>query len=544
MGMPARKTRREEREKTRDLPCPALAYPVECPALVTHDDVVHAWSVLFLPAFAAENVEYFDLQVQSARHDLTGNTWQWYPVRRKKPSLEYVRSAVEAHLIAGETGKPCHLDGEGLIRAIGAKFRKDERTCILNVDLDGRYDVHEVLPSFESVGLHGLLMSSSGRPGRFRYLVILDRWYTIGEVQVLGKTLCESLGFKAEAGAIEIYPSHGNGRLPGGLGSLKKFHLPNLDAGTNLFLPAFLREMYALQRVNLARIVDELQFAAERSEHDARIFSDIFPEFETFVLEQEQPSNDQKTRVRESRKRGKTRVPTLVSRWIAQGVEPGERQRAIVALTMHAWFEGKNHDETVVFLTDWIVRGGLDRSCFVHEHENAFERQIRDLPRTVRNVRALCATFKPRAVNALPAHLSAEDLLLLSADVERVIALRKWTRACVERFVRTILPLFKGACVDGKLDGKGRPIVRLHWSCWGKAAGKHADYVALRKAFGWFVPITDYLPRMWAKNPDDAHARTWAFVPRLTNEAPKRALGSSWSVAVMRARKQARKVRA
>ncbi len=538
MGSTARKLQTNQREKPRDLSVDfALPYPVECPALVTNDDIVRAYAVLFLPAFAAENVDSFDLQVQSARHELTGKTWQWYPVRRKQPSIAYVRSAVEAHLIAGETGEPCHLDGEGPIRAIGAKFRKDALTCILNVDLDGRYDVREVLRSFASVGVHGLLMSSSGRPGRYRFLVFLDRWYTIDEMQVLGKTLCESLGFKANAGGLEIYPSTGNGRLPGALGSLTRYLPTNLDAGTNLSLPEFLREMHDLPRVNIASIVDELQFSAERSDQDERIFSDIFPKFETVLLELEQPSNDPHTRARESRKRGKTQFEKKVLRWITSGVEPGERQRALVALVIYAHREGKNHGETVAWMHDLIVRGLLDRSNFVHEFENAIERQINDVPRIVTNIRTLCGTFGHRAVNAPLAHLSAEDLVLLSADVERVIALGKWTRACVERVVMTMLPYFKGACVDEHVDDQGRPIARIHWTIWANAAGKHADYVGLRDALGWFVPISDYLPRIWAKNPDDAHARTWAFVPRLTNEAPKRALGSSWSVAVIRARK-------
>lgn len=546
MALPARYQRTNQRETPRDFPRDfALPYPAECPALVTVDDVRRAWAVLFLPAFAAGNVDSFDLQVQSARHELTGKTWQWYPVRRKEPSLEYVRSAVDAHLNAGETGKPWHLDGEGLIRSIGAKFKKDALTCILNVDLDGRYDVHEVLRSFESVGVTGLLMSSSGRPGRYRLLVFLDRWYTIDELQALGNTLCESLGFKVESGALELYPSHGNGRLPGCLGSLTRYCPTNLDVVTSLSLPEFLQEMHDLPRVNLAQIVDELKFAAERSEHDARIFSDIFPQYQTFALEQELPSNDQTTRVRESRKRGKTQFEKNVLRWITSGVEPGERQRALVALVMHAYHEGKTHGETIAWITDWIVvRGGLDRSNYVHEHENAIERQIRDLPRTVTNVRAYCTPFKRRAVNAPLAHPAADDLVLLSADVERVIALGKWTRACVERFVMTMLPYFKGACVDEHVDDQDRPIARIHWTIWANAAGKHADYVGLRDALGWFVPISDFLPRIWAKNPDDAHARTWAFVPRLTSDTPTRALGPTWQLALIRARKQARKRKA
>jgi len=548
MGSTARKLQTNQREKPRDLSVDfALPYPVECPALVTNDDIVRAYAVLFLPAFAAENVDSFDLQVQSARHELTGKTWQWYPVRRKQPSIAYVRSAVEAHLIAGETGEPCHLDGEGPIRAIGAKFRKDALTCILNVDLDGRYDVREVLRSFASVGVHGLLMSSSGRPGRYRFLVFLDRWYTIDEMQVLGKTLCESLGFKANAGGLEIYPSTGNGRLPGALGSLTRYIPTNLDAGTNLSLPEFLREMHDLPRVNLAQIVDELKpaptFPAERSEEDARIVDAIFPEFERVEIAIKHSSNDQRSAIRKPTRGAHVKPPEYVLRWEKSGFAPGERQCGLHVLAMHAWFRKKNHAQTVDYLSDLVRCGLIRHSRIMGERQNPIGYQIKDLPRIVRDTFAICETFTAKkAVNALPAHLSAEDLLSLNVDVERVIALGKWTRVCVERFVMTILPDFKGACIAHKVDNEGRPIVRLHWKKWRDATTKHADYVGLRDALGWFVAITDYVSTAKALamygDKSKAYATTWAFGPRLTNDAPASALGSSWGVAVMRARRK------
>lgn len=541
MSLSARQIRQSERVERVD-----LSYPVECPSLDTAAVIVHAFALLFLPALARGDESAIQLQVQKAEHGLQGNTWQWYPVRRKRMTLDYARSAVEAHLLAGETSKPCHVEGEGPIRSIGAQFRKDERSCILNVDLDGRYDVREVLRSFESIGVHGLLTSSSGRPGRFRYLVFLDRWYTIDELQALGKTLCESLGFAVERGALELYPSAGNGRLPCGMNALTVFELTNLDAETNLSLPAFLRSFYALPRFELARTVDELKFAAERSEQEKRIFGDIFPEFEKVPLEHEHAENNQGPRKQAPRKRGQTRVRSDVSRWINNGVEPGERQRAIVALTIYAWFQEKTRGETVDFLTDWIRQGGIDRSSFAHEHENAIQRQISDLPRTVTNIFARCGTFKPRAVNSPWAHLSAADLLLLNADVERVVAMgkakeTKWTARCVKAFVGAVLPFFKGAAVDGNLDDQGRPIVRLHCERWEAAAGGRADYVKLRAAFRWFEPITDYLPAKWASDPNDAYATTWAFAPRLTEDAPARALGRTWDLAVIAATKRQRR---
>lgn len=509
MASPARKVRTDQREKPRDLSVDfALPYPVECPALVTHDDVMRAWSVLFLPAFAAENVV-------TALHVTTDNGKTWPTVRHKKPSIAYVGKALIAHLNAGETGKPWPLDGEGSIHAIGARFRKDERTCILNFDLDGRTNAREFVRSLESIGVRGLLTSSSGKPGKFRYLVFFDRWHTIGEAQALGKTLCESLGFKVKKGAVEIFPGPVNGRLPCGYGALTVYDPAYLNDGIALTLPAFLRTFYALPRVELARIVDELQLSPERTELG--------------------------NRRKEPRKRGKNHVPSDVSRWEKDGVEPGERERALWDLAMHAWFQGKNHGDTVDLLTDWIVRGGMDRSRYMHEHRNAIARQIQDLPRIVSNVREVCETFKPSAVNSPPAHLSAADVLLLNADVERVFALGTWTRACVERFAWTSVPLFKGAFVAGKLDDQGRPIARIHWERWEAAASGQADYASLRDAFGWFVPISGYLPAKFAKDPKDAHARTWALVPRLTSDAPTRALGSTWGLALTKARKRVRK---
>lgn len=537
MGSPARKLRQDQREKPRDLTCSALAYPVECSALVTIDDIVRAWSVLFLPRFAAGNV------VQ-AIHVTTDNGQTWPTVRQKRLTLEYVRDAVIAHLSAGEANEPWPLDGEGKIHAIGVRFGKDELTCIMNVDLDGRYDVREVLRSFESIGVRGLLASSSGKPGKYRYLVFLDRWYTIGELCELAKKLCESLGFKVEKGAIEIFPSAVNGRKPCGYGALTVYDPSCLDQGERLNLPAFLHRFYTLPRVELARIVDELKFSTGQYE---RICWDIWSEFEN-----EKPANEVRVEhterpLEQSRLRGKTRIPKDVSRWERQGVEPGERQRALAALAMHGWFQKKNEQETSEWLAKWVRQGGLRRSNLMRERSHdPIGYQIADLPRIVQGIFAICETFKIRTINASPAHLSPGDVLLLNADVERVVAMGKWTRACVERFVMAILPRYKGACVAGKNDDKGRPIVRMHWKLWREAVTKHADYKGLRSALGWFDAVTDYLPERIAKARYDdesrAYATTWAFVPNLTKDAPKQALGTSWSAMVVRARKLARKM--
>lgn len=536
MALPARTLQTNQREKPRDVPRDVpLAYPAECPALVTHDDVVHAYTVLFLPAFAAGNVV-------TALHITTNNGKTWPTVRHKKPSLAYVGKALIAHLNAGQEGEPWPLDGEGKIHAIGVRFSKNELTCIMNVDLDGRTNAREFVRAMAENGVRGLLTSSSGKPRKYRFLVFLDRWYTVGEMHELAKKLCESLGFKVEKGAVEIFPSTINGRQPCGYGALTVYDLTNLDDGIELTLPAFLSTVHALPRVELARIVDELKVSAGQNE---RICAELWSEFEHENAANETRVECAERPLERSRLRGKTRVPKDVLRWEKHGVEPGERQRALLALAMHAWFQKKNEQETAKWLARWVRQGGLRRSNLMHERRDAIGYQIADLPRIVQGIFAICETFTVQTINAPPANLSAADVLLLNADVERVIATKKWTRACVERFAWKTLPRYKGAYVAGKNDDKGRPIVRMHWKLWRDAVTKHADYVGLREALGWFVPVTDYLPQRIAKARYDdeskAYATTWAFVPNLTSDAPKQALGSSWSVMVMRARRLTRK---
>ena len=136
--------------------------------------------------------------------------------------------------------------------------------------------------------------------------------------------------------------------------------------------------------------------------------------------------------------------------------------------------------------------------------------------------------------------------MALNADVERVVAMGKlkdnnWTARCVKTFVGSVLPFFKGAAVDNHVDDQGRPIVQLHCERFRAAAGGGSNYAKLRDAFRWFVPITDYLPAKWADNPDDAYATTYAFDRPLTSDAPKRALGSTWDLAVIAASKRLRR---
>jgi hypothetical protein len=132
------------------------------------------------------------------------------------------------------------------------------------------------------------------------------------------------------------------------------------------------------------------------------------------------------------------------------------------------------------------------------------------------------------------AHLSAEDILSLNVDVERVIALGRqkpgWTASCVKRFVDAMAPRFKYASMNGRVDVHGHPMVRIHCEQWEVSVAEGTNYAKLREAFGWFVHI-----------PDPPLASMWAFTPPLTSDAPKRALGHTWDIAVMHARKQQRR---
>lgn len=551
MALALRKVRTDQREQPRDLSVDfALPYPVECPALVTDDDVRRAWSVLFWPAFAAGNVV-------TALHVTTDNGKTWPTVRRKEPSLEYVRSAVEAHLNAGKTGKPWHLDGEGEIHAIGVRFAKDEPTCIMNVDLDGGVDPVEFVRSMRENGVYGVLASSSGKPGRFRYLVFLDRWYTVDDVQRLGKTLCESLGFKVKKRFVEIYPSTVNGREPCGYGALTVFDPAHPNDGLDLTLRGFLRTFFALPRVNIASIVYELTssipIVAEHPEREQQAYDFIFPEMQRLGLESARQSNDTRKTMRAPERGRHVTPPDDIVRWKNKGFHAGERERGLYLLAMHAWFQKKNHKKAVDWLIGLVRRGLLRRSKLMTERPNAIAYQIKDLPRIVRDTFAICATFRvTKAVNADLAHLTEDDFAVLDADVQRVATQddRTWTAKRCKALVWYIVRFFKGAMVAGHVDNEGRPIARIHWIDWQIAAGNRSDYKAIRDALGWFVPIIPegsptpnlYCSRARAKaeygDELKAHATTYAFVPRLTCEVPKRALAPNWDDAVKVATKR------
>lgn len=121
-------------------------------------------------------------------------------------------------------------------------------------------------------------------------------------------------------------------------------------------------------------------------------------------------------------------------------------------------------------------------------------------------------------------NLSASDVLALNTDVERVIALGKWSPKVVKTFVMNILPIFKSAYLNHSVDGIGRPVVRMHAEAW-KLITKSTDYARVRDALGWFIS-TDDRPL----------ATVWTLLPVLAADSP-RSLGSSWDIMVMNARK-------
>ena len=125
-------------------------------------------------------------------------------------------------------------------------------------------------------------------------------------------------------------------------------------------------------------------------------------------------------------------------------------------------------------------------------------------------------------------NLSASDVLNMNDDVERVIALGKWTPRTVKHFVVAILPLFKWAYVNHRVDGIGRPVVRMNAEQW-KTLTKTPEYVGIREALGWFEH-TDDRPM----------ATIWTLLPVLTMDSPW-SLGSTWDIMVMHARKAKRR---
>ena len=531
MGSSARKLQTNQREKPRDLSVDfALPYPVECPALGEYDEIVYAASLAFFPQFLRGDLSRIKL------HFTTTNGSPW-PAWNRRLTWDLVNELWVAHLSAGETSAQWPIPYEGLIYAIGARFQKDEQTFVLNLDLDGHgthYDASEIVRLFESVGVCGLLTSSSGKPGKFRYLVLLDRWYTIDKLRELAKLLCKCLGLKVGQGFVEIFPAFGNGRLPGGYGALTVHDPANLDVGKNLKLPGFLRTFFAQPRVELARIVDELK-------RDQPITCEIIAANDAGNPSQAERESGKQA----SRKRKKTRVPEHVARILEHGAEPGQRFPAIQALVKHAWFQKMNRIDACKFVGNWVHQGGIARTNLMRERDDAIDWQLKDLPRIVDGIYELPAEKRRSKLIEDPAHLSAADVLLLNADVERVVAGAIWPRRIVEAFAMASFCMFKGSCIAGKLDDQGRAKAQLHRDRWEEFASGRADYRALRDAFGIFEPISRYMTKEQASvmygDESYAHARTYALNRPLTQDAPKVPLGKTWSVAVMRARKARKK---
>jgi hypothetical protein len=95
--------------------------------------------------------------------------------------------------------------------------------------------------------------------------------------------------------------------------------------------------------------------------------------------------------------------------------------------------------------------------------------------------------------------------------------------------------------VAGKVDELGRPLVRIHRDDWREAAGDGPDYAHLRDALGLFEAVTGYLPAKRAARVEDAYARTYALTVELTDDAPRRPLGSTWGLSVIAAQKVRRR---
>jgi hypothetical protein len=241
-------------------------------------------------------------------------------------------------------------------------------------------------------GVHGLLASSSGKPNKYRYLVFLDRWYTIGQMQELAKKLCERLGFKVKKGSVEIFPSTVNGRQPCGYGALTVYDLTSLDEGVALTLRAFLRTFHALPRVELDRIVDKLSFAADQSERPElskysidRAEKRLSGQVDT--LERKVASNESTSGLPRRIVEGRCPPTPKPVRDLEENGITGPRQRhdTIYKIIRNSLFRRMPQSAAIARVCDMFDAGKFDASKDADTPEKR-ERQKAKIPDRVRNI--------------------------------------------------------------------------------------------------------------------------------------------------------------
>lgn len=467
-----------------ELPFPlALAHewPPKGIALDTRAEQLHAFCCAFLPSLAHYETK-FNLFCAPSKYPLESQ--EWFPVRKARHDAAFALAGVEAHLRAGETGEPQQW-GSNRIRAIGAQWAgfPDQKSGIVNLDLDGKIPPLDVILALRIKGVFPLVISSSGRPGRYRALILLDRMLPHALVKKLMVRILESCSFAAKRGAIEIYPGNVNTRLPFGLGGCEVFDHA-LTSGRKLDTKALLSALFSLEPIDLEKLAPTVYTpAASKAKKPKAKKSDKPGDFAQIAAE--------------ARRCFHARIP--------QG-------------------EAINH------CLDLFVRlkeaADLTRDpCAIEPYSGVKIEGIAPL---------VCDAYSfLDAANVPPAHLNPADIRALSVAVRQAAKTQGIREDRVGNMVLALLPLWKGALLSNRINDQGQPIVKLYHREWRAVMGH--DYCEIRDALGLWSTETEYCPP-WEAAPGESYSRTYAYTgPALSTVRRNSALASTWKRAIERA---------
>ena len=424
-----------------------------------------------------------------------------------------LRRMIAAAMIAGALGQEQPLDDGTEIRAVGLAYPADDYVRFVDLDLDGQIPPANVVAALcAELGKGALhITSGSGKPGRYRVRFRLAVSLSVQAMQVLAKRLLVGLGFVVGKGAIEIYPSTTNGRLPFGAGGCVQFS-PDLEHSERK-KPLELADTFSrLPAVDLGTMA--LRYPEPANALPAQLTGSS-------------QASSKRAPVRPSLRCPAT-PPWVSALWIEGIKGPGERDAALYALCVDCLLRGLSEGAANDAIKTWIGEGKLD--CSSKGNKPGFRvEQIADVSRRVRHV----YETHPRPGRPLPVPLTASEVRAVAVVVKRVSIAIGQPSSMIGRMLWEMLPLFKGARAAG-LGG-----VRIHCHEWEASGG--ARYAKIRTATGLFAPVTGYLPQKHAARPELAHAMKWITTFQFDEGTPTRPIGKDWRSALLAAQRKSLK---
>lgn len=393
-----------------------------------------------------------------------------------------LKRVIATHLFAGMTGVPQYLPRRRQpINAVGiAHPTIEDEVEVIRLDADGGYDPYAIADALESLfGMNSFLMvSSSGRPGRFHLLLRLTKPTKICVAKAWLARILSGKSFDRKLGSLEIYPARGNCRLPFGRG------------GCVMADRYFKNDSHAVSPLELVDILESLtpiDIPNIQSERRSGVVRILTRETQAGAMRQQSAAAK---RVRSWTTRS---LPVAkIEAWIRDGVKGfGERDEATYEIALYWRLQGRRKDQVEEALKRWVREGGLKLSRIGGDPE-AIEAEIKRIEQLVTRVFAL----KLRTPSA---NLSHEDL----ANLHEFLRKRDLLRGHVVAMLLAVLPRFKAV-----LGGSRREAVPIHHWFWRFHGGKH--YADFRDQVGIFRQARKHRSKQMFGS--EASAAFWSLV--------------------------------